>query len=159
MEIWLFKKRNMDRSIDLAVQHIDLLYFDNFLLKTPDLCNLRTFVAIFFVAISALFPPIFGGKKTESANSSTFRMYALQFILLANIFTIGKNLWQNMNTVRLSVGEGVKTLFWGVQKDMLMKFVWWRSLLGLNLFLSLTQRVTWLFTNHGSLNQSWWHTC
>ena len=54
----------------------DLLYFDIMLLKTPDLCNLRTFVAIFFsLAIYAHFPPIFGGKKTESANLSTFRMY------------------------------------------------------------------------------------
>ena len=34
-----------------------------FLLETPDLCNLCTFVAIFFVAFYALFPPIFGGKK------------------------------------------------------------------------------------------------
>ena len=57
--------------------YIDLLYFDNLLLKTPDLCNLRTFVAIFFVAIYALFPPIFGGKKTDSANLSAFRMYGL----------------------------------------------------------------------------------
>ena len=43
----------------------DLLYFDIMLLKTPDLCNLRTFVAIFFVAIYALFPPIFGGQKNR----------------------------------------------------------------------------------------------
>ena len=28
----------------------DLLYFDIMLLKTPDLCNLRTFVAIFFLS-------------------------------------------------------------------------------------------------------------
>ena len=37
------------------------------LLKTPDLCNLRSFVTIFFVAIYALFPPIFGGKKQTPA--------------------------------------------------------------------------------------------
>ena len=60
---------------NINTSHIDLLYFDNLLLKTPDLCNLRTFVAIFFVAIYALFPPIFGGQKTDSANLSTFRMY------------------------------------------------------------------------------------
>ena len=63
---------------NIDTSHIDLLYFDNLLLKTPDLCNLRTFVAIFFVAIYALFPPIFGGQKTDSANLSTFRMYACQ---------------------------------------------------------------------------------
>ena len=39
--------------------YVDLLYFDNLLLKIPDLCNLRTFIAIFLVAIYALFPPIF----------------------------------------------------------------------------------------------------
>ena len=61
---------------NIPTSYIDLLYFDNLLLKTPDLCNLRTFVAIFFVAIYALFPPIFGGKKTDSANLSAFRMYA-----------------------------------------------------------------------------------
>ena len=61
---------------NINTSYIDLLYFDNLLLKTPDLCNLRTFVAIFFVAIYALFPPIFGGQKTDSANLSTFRMYA-----------------------------------------------------------------------------------
>ena len=60
---------------NIPTSYIDLLYFDNLLLKTPDLCNLRTFVAIFFVAIYALFPPIFGGKKTDSANLSAFRMY------------------------------------------------------------------------------------
>ena len=32
----------------MNTSYIDLLYFDNLLLKTPDLCNLRTFVAIFF---------------------------------------------------------------------------------------------------------------
>ena len=62
-----------------STSYIDLLYFDNLLLKTPDLCNLRTFVAIFFVAIYALFPPIFGGQKIDSANLSTFRMYVLAF--------------------------------------------------------------------------------
>ena len=62
--------------LNINTSYIDLLYFDNLLLKTPDLCNLRTFVAIFFVAIYALFPPIFGGQKTDSANLSTFRMYA-----------------------------------------------------------------------------------
>ena len=56
--------------------YVDLLYFDNLLLKTQDLCKLRTFVATFVVAIYALFPPIFGGKKTDSAKLSTFRMYA-----------------------------------------------------------------------------------
>ena len=32
---------------NINTSYIDLLYFDNLLLKTPDLCNLRTFVAIF----------------------------------------------------------------------------------------------------------------
>ena len=66
--------------LNINTSYIDLLYFDNLLLKTPDLCNLRTFVVIFFVAIYAFFPPIFEGKKRDSANLSTFRTYASDIV-------------------------------------------------------------------------------
>ena len=36
----------------------------------------------FVVAIYALFPPIFGGKKTDSANLSAFRMYVFGIVLM-----------------------------------------------------------------------------
>ena len=93
---------------NIPTSYIDLLYFDNLLLKTPDLCNLRTFVAIFFVAIYALFPPIFGGKKTDSANLSTFRMYGPN--------TQDPHSYQLTNPTYQSVhwtGPGTKTLFSG----------------------------------------------
>ena len=82
-----------------------MLYFDNLLLKTPDLCNLRTFVAIFFVAIYALFPPIFGGKKTDSANLSAFRMYA------SSLSSLGLDL-DDKKAYILKVDKLAESVFW-----------------------------------------------
>ena len=41
--------------LNINTSYIDLLYFDNLLLKTPDLCNLRTFVAIFLSQFTHFF--------------------------------------------------------------------------------------------------------
>ena len=80
---------------NINTSYIDLLYFDNLLLKTPDLCNLLTFVAIFFVAIYALFPPFFLGQKADSANLFAFWMYGLlETGQLSSIMKEGhKNVW------------------------------------------------------------------
>ena len=59
----------------INISYIDLLYFENLLSKTPDLCNLRTFLTIFVVAIYALFRQFLEATKTYSAKLSTFRMY------------------------------------------------------------------------------------
>ena len=48
-------------AFNTNTSYIDLLYFDNLLLKTPDLRNLRTFVAIFrqFLEAKKQTPPIY----------------------------------------------------------------------------------------------------
>ena len=63
---------------NIPTSYIDLLYFDNLLLKTPDLCNLPTFVAIFLLQFTHFFRQFLEAKKTDSANLSAFRMYALK---------------------------------------------------------------------------------
>ena len=48
---------------NINTSYIDLLYFDNLLLKTPDLCNLRTFVAIFLSQFTHFFCQFLEWKK------------------------------------------------------------------------------------------------
>ena len=62
---------------NIPTSYIDLLYFDNLLLKTPDLCNLPTFVAIFLLQFTHFFRQFLEAKKTDSANLSTFRMFVI----------------------------------------------------------------------------------
>ena len=49
--------------LNINTSYIDLLYFDNLLLKTPDLCNLRTFDAIFLSQFTHFFRQFLEAKK------------------------------------------------------------------------------------------------
>ena len=54
------------------------LYFDNLLLKTPDLCNLRTFVAIFLSRFTHFFRRFF---VTEKQTPQTFSLLECMVVL------------------------------------------------------------------------------
>ena len=48
---------------NINTSYIDLLYFDNLLLKTPNLCNLRTFAAIFLSHFTHFFRQFLEAKN------------------------------------------------------------------------------------------------
>ena len=73
---------------NIPTSYIDLLYFDNLLLKTPDLCNLPTFVAIFLLQFTHFFRQFLEAKKTDSANLSAFRMYAKNYAVCRRLLVL-----------------------------------------------------------------------